>query len=97
MDSSIVNGIDHREHRIFVGFSERVDRNYRALIKRSTSPSGGTWLHLIREDAETSLCGIPRAQLSSAGGFDELLCPECIEWLPKRERFSDEHPKVRRT
>ncbi len=56
-------------------------RSYRALVRRSTSPSGGTLLRLIREDAEASLCGIPRAQLSSAGGFDELVSPECIDWL----------------
>lgn len=71
-----------------------MDRNYRALIKRSTSPSGGTFLHLIREDSETSLCGLPRAQLSSAGGFDELVCPDCIDWLPKRIDFSQAHPRV---
>ena len=71
-----------------------VSRSYRALIKRSMSPSGGTLLHLIREDAEASLCGIPRAQLSNAGGFDQLVCPECIEWLPKRVQFSQVHPKV---
>ena len=73
-----------------------VSRSYRALIKRSMSPSGGTLLHLIREDAEASLCGIPRAQLSNAGGFDQLVCPECIEWLPKRVQFSQVHPKVQR-
>jgi hypothetical protein len=39
-------------------------RNYRALIKRSTSPSGGTLLHLIRDDSEASLCGIPAAKHS---------------------------------
>lgn len=73
-----------------------MDRNYRALIKRSTSPSGGTLLHLIREDSETSLCGIPRAQLRSAGGFDELVCPDCIDWLPKRIDFSAAHPRIER-
>jgi hypothetical protein len=72
-----------------------VSRSYRALIQHSMSPSGGTLLHLIREDAEASLCGIPRAQLS-AGGFDQLVCPECIEWLPKRVQFSQVHPKVQK-
>lgn len=71
-----------------------MSRRYRALIKGSLSPSGGTLLHLIREDAEASLCGIPRAQLHTAGGFDELVCPECIDWLPKRMDFSQGHPKV---
>ena len=71
-------------------------RNYRALIKRSGGPGGGSPLHLIRDDAEASLCGIPRASLSGGGIFDEVVCPECIEWLPKRIEFSDEHPKVER-
>lgn len=70
------------------------NRQYRALITRSLSPSGGTLLHLIREDSETSLCGIPRAQLSGSGIFDELVCEECIEWLPKRLGFSEEHRRV---
>jgi hypothetical protein len=72
------------------------NRNYRALIKRAGGPSGGTLLHLIREDSETSLCGIPRAQLSGSGIFDELVCPECIDWLPRRMDFSTRHPKVER-
>ena len=71
-----------------------MNRNYRALIKRSTSSSGGTLLHLIREDSETTLCGIPRADLSGGGIFDEMVCPDCIEWVPKRLDFSDQHPRV---
>ena len=39
---------------------------------------------------------LPRASLSGGGIFDEVVCPECIEWLPKRIEFSDEHPKVER-
>ena len=69
-------------------------RTYRALVKRSAGPSGGTLLHLIPEDSEASLCGIPRAQLASGGVFDELVCPDCIEWLPKRMDFSAAHPRV---
>jgi hypothetical protein len=75
---------------------EAGSRNYRALIKRTTSPSEETLLHLIREDAEASLCGIPRASLGTAGGFDEVVCTDCIEWLPRRMDFSAEHPRVTR-
>ena len=77
------------------GVDETV-RRYRALIKSSSGQGRGTVLHLIRDDAETSLCGIPRAQLGAAGGYDELVCEECIEWLPKRLNFSDEHRRIER-
>lgn len=70
-----------------------MDRTYRALIKRSASPSRGSDLHLIHEDAETSPCGISRSQVSSAGGFDQLVRPDCIDRLPKRVDFSQAHPK----
>ena len=73
----------------------RIAANYRALIRRAAGPSDSTLLHLIREDAETSLCGIPRAQLSGGSRSDELVCPECIEWLPKRLEFSKQHPRVK--
>jgi hypothetical protein len=76
--------------------SRSLGKTYRALIKRSMSPSGGTFLHLIRYNAEASLCGIPRAQLGAAGGFDELVYGECIEWLPKRIDFSAAHQRVER-
>jgi hypothetical protein len=69
-------------------------RSYRALIKRGAGPSGGTLLHLIRDDAEASLCGIPRTVLTSGGVFDELVCPDCIEWLPRRMDFSRQHRRV---
>ena len=71
-------------------------RRYRGLIKRSNGQARGTVLHLIRDDAETSLCGIPRAQLSAAGSYDELVCEDCIDWLPKRLNFSEEHRRVER-
>jgi hypothetical protein len=60
-----------------------MSRNYRALPKRGSGPSGGTALHLIREGSEASLCGIPRSSLGSGGIIDELMCPECIESLSK--------------
>ena len=57
---------------------------YRALIERAHVVRGSAFLHLIREDAEATLCDIPRSALISGGQFDELVCMECVEWLPKR-------------
>ena len=53
---------------------------YRALAE----VDGGSVLHLVREDAEASLCGVPRAMLDSGRLSDPVVCPDCIEWLPKR-------------
>lgn len=70
-------------------------RRYRALARdvpaRASEP---VLLHLIREDSETSLCGIPRAQLTGAAAPQAFVCGECLEWLPKRVAFSDAHPKA---
>ncbi len=77
--------------------SSDVGGTYRALVKLTGGPSGGSPLHLIRHDADASLCGIPGAQLSASGIFDEIVCSECIEWLPKRMDLSQAHPKIRRT
>jgi hypothetical protein len=57
---------------------------YRALIERSHVVRGSAFLHLTREDAEATLCDTPRSALISGGQFDELVCMECVEWLPKR-------------
>jgi len=51
-------------------------------------------LHLVRDDAEASLCGVPRAMLDSGRLADPLVCPDCIEWLPKRMAVTG---KYRRT
>src|SRR5205814_283048 len=56
----------------------RMSRAYRALIRRTGVPSGGSELHLVRDDAEASLCGIPRAQLADGGMFDTEVCADCI-------------------
>ena len=48
----------------------------------------------IKEDAEASLCGIPRPSLATAGGFDEFICPDCMEWLDKRRAVSAKFRKV---
>jgi len=42
-------------------------------------------VHLVREEAEASLCGLPRAALSSTGGLDDTtVCRSCIDWIPRR-------------
>jgi hypothetical protein len=69
-------------------------RTYRALIELAGGSGGGSLLHLIREDSETSLCGIPRVRLTGGGEFDEVVCPDCIDWLPRRMDFSAAHPRV---
>ena len=56
---------------------------YRALIERAHVVRGSAFLHLIREDAEATLCDIPRSALISGGQFDELVCMECVDCLPK--------------
>lgn len=51
-------------------------------------------MHLIRDEDEASLCGIPRSSLGQGGMFDNEVCAECIDWLLKRMDFSQEHPRV---
>jgi len=63
---------------------------YRALAEIMR----GSVLHLVRDDAEASLCGVPRAMLDSGRLADPLVCPDCIEWLPKRMAVTG---KYRRT
>lgn len=53
---------------------------YRALAE----VGGGGVLHLVREDSEAALCGVPSAMLDGGRPTDPLVCQECIEWLPKR-------------
>jgi hypothetical protein len=66
----------------------------RALTKRSAGPSSGALLHLIREDAEASLCGIPRPSLGTGGSLDEVVCADCLVWFEKRRAVSANVPKV---
>jgi hypothetical protein len=35
--------------------------------------------------------------LTSGGVFDELICSDCIEWLPKRMEFSQKMRKVEKS
>jgi hypothetical protein len=54
-------------------------------------------LHLIRDDAEASLCGIPRSSLRNGGHMDELICGDCPGWFDRRRAVSGSFPKVERT
>ena len=42
-----------------------------------------------RDGVEALLCGIPRAALEATSDADHVVCPECIDWLPKGTRFSE--------
>lgn len=61
-----------------------MDKTYRALITTGLVPNVGTPLHLTPDDSDASLCGIPRAALRPGGILDDVVCRDCIEWLPKR-------------
>ena len=68
---------------------------YRALVSRTDNTEGGALLHLIRDDNESSLCGIPRSSLDRAGALDQVVCGSCIEWLPKRAQASAIYPALK--
>ena len=59
-------------------------RLYRALIVRAIDPPGGSVLHLVRDGSESSLCGLPLSTLGTGEAEDGRVCPDCIDWLPKR-------------
>jgi len=63
-------------------------RDYRVLALRTARAKGSSVLHLVREDAEASLCGIPRPALDSDRLVDEFVCEDCIDWLLKRRAVS---------
>ena len=68
--------------------------DYRALTARTIKPGAGA-LHLIREDAEAALCGIPRGVLEP-GEPDQFVCLDCIEWLTRRRAVSAKFQSIRR-
>src|SRR5579864_1031059 len=77
-----------RRRRCELPSSSMGNRDYRALVLRAGGRDGGSVLHLVREDAEASLCGIPRSALGPGHEADDLVCPDCIEWLLKRRAAS---------
>jgi len=60
--------------------------DYRALSETNAGKERAKLLHLVREDAEASLCGIPRSSLGH--GNTDLMCPDCLDWLPRRRAAS---------
>ena len=69
-------------------------RAYRALVKQPGGPVGSSTLHLIRDDAEASLCGIPRISLGAAGGMDDVVCADCLTWFERRRAVSGAFPTI---
>jgi len=61
--------------------------DYRVLSLPAAAVKGDWVLHLVREDAEASLCGIPRSALLDPE-LDQLVCADCIDWLHKRRMVS---------
>lgn len=43
--------------------------------------------HLVGEDSEAALCGIPRSALGPGEG-GELVCWDCVDWLARRKTAS---------
>jgi hypothetical protein len=70
-----------------------VPKTYRALKQSGTD--AGSLLHLIRDDAEASLCAIPRSSLTGAGDLDQVVCGACLEWFEKRRKITGEHNAIR--
>jgi hypothetical protein len=67
-------------------------RDYRALGETNAGKARAQRLHLVRDDAESSLCGIPRMTLGH--GAADLVCSDCIDWLVKRRAVSGIFPPV---
>lgn len=69
--------------------------DYRALSVRTVNARSKV-LHLIREDSEASLCGMPRGALGPCESSDQVVCDDCIEWLTKRKAASANFRAVKR-
>jgi hypothetical protein len=69
-------------------------RDYRVFAYR-TGSSSGSFVHLVRGEAEATLCGIPRVALS-ARLLNEPVCSECIEWIRRRAPMSGQYRRVER-
>ena len=70
-------------------------RDYKVFSLRMKAMEADSLVHLVREDAEASLCGIPRAALGVAL-VDERVCPECVEWLARRRMVSGAQSRVKK-
>lgn len=50
-------------------------------MNRSGTERQGAVLHLVRDGAEASLCGLPRSSLGPSEDCPQVVCGSCIDWL----------------
>jgi len=70
-------------------------RDYRVLVARTAEEALADRAHLVREDSEAALCGIPRSALGPGDG-GELVCSDCVDWLARRKTASLAMKKISR-
>jgi len=68
------------------------ERDYRVFSLRAAAVKGDSVLHLVREDAEASLCGIPKSALDDPVPH-QLVCADCIDWPHKLRLVSGGQPR----
>jgi hypothetical protein len=61
--------------------------DYRVLAIHTASRESR--VHLVADEAEASLCGIPRSALGETPAAGDLVCRDCVDWLPKRKAMSE--------
>lgn len=69
---------------------------YHALVERG-GHLGGSLFHLVREGSEASLCGIGRDRLQPGRSLQEIVCSQCIQWLPKLLAATGQNSRVEST
>jgi hypothetical protein len=70
------------EHRAHLSNCVAMSTVYLAYIGEGEL---GAEMHLVREDAEASLCGLPRSSLSAKGVIEDIpVCRDCVDWTAKR-------------
>jgi hypothetical protein len=60
---------------------------YRAKIVKQSGSGGGSPLHLIVDGSPSSVCGVPSERLTAGGLFDEVVCAQCLEEMPRPKRL----------
>ncbi len=66
---------------------------YQVFSIRAATSSGDSSLHLVREDAEASLCDIPTSALGDPM-LDPVVCSDCTDWLHERRLVSGQRQQV---
>ena len=56
--------------------------DYLALSARNAIQGRDELIHIVRQDAEAALCGIPRTSLGPSCEL-ERMCPDCMVWASK--------------